>query len=225
MAVAACGKTADRARDEVEDEDEPMSMGGFSSSTNPVTSPGSFTDGVMEGSGGFSVTGNVGLGGEAGGGGAAGQSGAPGASGPMEPIGPGGLDCLTEGGPVGIPRSCAPTVDDSCCKRCAAARCCELFGDCFATDPYNVCGALEYNHFHACMYDRLSPTPGLDPEDDFGECMVQAVEQGSAPFCGGSEPTHTFLELELCLHGDEQGEGGCFDECYDPYFDQSACSY
>lgn len=140
-----------------------------------------------------------------------------------------GIDCLTadDGGIVGTPASC-DFVDDSydCCTRCVTQRCCEEFGACFASAPYNVCGgaADSYGEFAAIQECMIYIPDGGAVPSDLESCVGEAVEQVSGPFCDLGAISGPTNDLAACIRGDQDGLGGCFEECFTP-FDESECLF
>jgi hypothetical protein len=90
--------------------------------------------------------------------------------------------------------SCETEVDN-CCARCMAVNCCEEYSECFAVDPFNICGGSsdddsEIAVFIDCMLqigvDEGGSTPGLEEDSDFDTCMAKATEYVSSPYCDNS---------------------------------------
>jgi hypothetical protein len=166
-------------------------------------------------------------------GGAAGETGettSAGGTGGTGGSGGGEIECLEEDDPTGEP---APTENldqdpdaNSCCVLCAAENCAAGMAACYAIDPENICGVAngEMQVIQECMIDN-DALPGLDPGDsDLEECFGAAVEEASSVLCFGGTVSGATNDLATCLHGDNDGVGGCFDECYTD-FDDGECTY
>lgn len=202
---------------------------------------GTHSDG---GNGGSTTTGTptTSAGGMGGSGGSAGDTTTTSSSG-----GSGG-STTTGGGSGGEPVDCLDDVDgelpgevvscetqvDNCCSRCMAVNCCEEYSECFAINPYNICGGSsdedsEIAVFIDCMLGvgvgDGGPAPGLEEGGDFDTCMAKATEEVSGPYCDNGTISGPTNELGVCLHGDEDGIGGCFEECLNPDFDEAECTY
>lgn len=138
------------------------------------------------------------------------------------------LECLEVDDPTGEPAACEnlDPEENSCCTRCAAVNCCDALGACYATDPENVCGTMggEIQVIQECMLDIVG-LPGLGSGSDFEGCVGEAVDKASSPLCGLSTISATTNDLAVCLHGDENGLDGCFEECFNPDFDDADCVY
>jgi hypothetical protein len=145
------------------------------------------------------------------------------------------VDCLDDasGEIPGEVATCEPQTDN-CCARCMAANCCEEYSECFAFDPYNICGGSsdedsEITAFINCMLaigvDEGGATPGIDEGSDFEICMAEAAAYVSDPVCNSFTISGPTNELGVCLHGDEDGLDGCFNECLNVDFDEDSCTY
>lgn len=202
---------------------------------------GQVTTGTTSNSGGTSADGGTGgtdaTGGTAGNGGTGGSAGettttstttsTTGGSGGEPPE----VDCLdTDSDTVpGDPAVCE--VDDStnCCTKCVAANCCEAYSNCFASDPFNICGGAtdddsEIFAFINCMVDiDGGATPGTGEDSDFERCIADATENVSAPVCGNGTISGPTNELATCIHGDADRFDGCFLECLTDFTGE--CAY
>jgi hypothetical protein len=65
--------------------------------------------------------------------------------------------------------------------------------------------------------------PGTDDDSDFMACINSASESVSAPVCDLSTISGPTNELATCIHGDEDGLGGCFLECLTDF--DGECTY
>lgn len=143
------------------------------------------------------------------------------------------VDCLdgAGGGVPGDVATCEPTDNDSCCTKCVAANCCESYSECFASDPYNICGGSgqandsEIDAFITCMIGvEDGAIPGLDEGSDFENCIAEVTSEVSAAQCGNGTISGPTNELAVCIHGDDDGLDGCFLECLTD-FDETECTY
>ena len=193
---------------------------GGSGGTSPSTTTGTqtTTTGVQTTTTGMQTT-------TTGGGGSGGSGGSGGDD----------VECLDdeEGEIHGEPATCEPQVDN-CCARCMAANCCEEYSECFAFDPFNICGGAndeesEIIAFINCMLeigvDEGGSTPGTEEGSDFENCMAEATNNVSDPICNSGTISGPTNALGVCLHGDEDGLGGCFNECLNSDFDEDSCTY
>lgn len=188
------------------DSAESTSSGGESRSTIVTSGPSSSTGRSSMG-GASSTVGTTGLGGSAG-----------------APPDAGDLDCLEDGEAAGVPAGCEAQSLDNCCWRCAKQKCCEEYGQCFATGPYNICGSGEIYSIRNCMFDGSVQT-GSPVLGELPPCIDEAVERESMMWCGLGQISDATRELTECLRGDEQGKEGCFEECFNPYFNEPECAY
>ncbi len=206
---------------------------------------GMVTTGTTGGSGGTSSSsgGSGGSGGSDSSGGSAGESGSTSTTSSNSTSttsgGTGGsmpdLECLdTDSGEItGDPASCNldESQDPNCCSKCIAANCCDAYANCFADNPYNICGGStdensEILTFQNCMLDvEGGAAPGIYDGSDFEFCIGETTDQISSGVCGLGTISGPMNELATCMHGDELGEGGCFAECLSADFDETTCTY
>jgi hypothetical protein len=138
------------------------------------------------------------------------------------------LECLEEDDPTGEP---APTEnldpdENSCCTLCAAENCASALAACYAIEPENICGVEngEMQVIQDCMIET-GALPGLaEGDSDLENCYGVAVEEASSVLCFGGTVSGATNDLATCLHGDNDGLGGCFEECYTD-FDDGECVY
>jgi hypothetical protein len=203
------------------DDDDRVTSGGTPTSGSGGSSGDGGSGTTTEGSTTGSTTGS---------GGAAGETGETGGTG-----GTGGtagtIECLETEDPTGTPAATDNLDPDpsanSCCTLCAAQNCGAELGACYASNPENVCGAEdgEMGVIQGCMIENEA-LPGLaEGDSDLENCYGAAVEDASSVLCeGAGTVSGTTNELATCLHGDDDGLGGCFEECYTD-FDDDDCTY
>jgi hypothetical protein len=114
---------------------------------------------------------------------------------------------------------------NSCCILCAAQNCPDQVADCYATGPENICGVKngEIQLIQDCMLENEG-LPGFGDDSDFIGCVAEAANGASGPLCGLGTISGTTNDFAVCLHGDESGVGGCFEECFTDFVDD-ACVY
>ena len=72
---------------------------------------------------------------------------------------------------------------------------------------------------------EIEGLPGLGEGSDFEGCVGQAVQDASSPLCELGTISGATNDLAVCLHGDENGLDGCFEECFNADFDDADCTY
>jgi len=174
-------------------------------------------------------TGGSGTGGTTGGtsttGGTGGTTGGTGGStGGSATSGTGGTDAGTGGAPtascdsdtMGTPYAdCEPQDAGDDCEACMQASCCEETKNCYATEPYNVCGwggptpddssqapAGEISCYRFCLADYVTAN-GVCDADGIDQCAAMCA----TPSCDGLVGTAT-SDLAACM------QTNCSEKCF-----------
>lgn len=182
--------------------DDDVATGGTGGTTGGASALG--------GSGGSSTSGNGGTGGSLGG-----SSGSGGSSGTtsMAPT------CDADASDTGMPYpTCAPTDATDECEVCIQTNCCEESQNCFATEPYNVCGwggpdtddestgvvsgIGEIGCYRSCLAQYVNDNGVCD-----GDGIDQCATACATPACDGL-PGDATSTLAACM------QTSCSQDCF-----------
>jgi hypothetical protein len=178
------------------------STGGTGGSTGGTAATGGTTGGTGDTTGGTGGTDSPGTGGSNGG------TGGDDTTPTCDPA---------DGSMVGTPYpDCEPQDADDDCEACIQTSCCEESMNCYATDPFNVCGwggppssdpslplAGEIACYRDCLTNYVNENGVCDPDGISG-----CAEMCATPMCGGDFVGGATSDLAACM------QTHCSKDCF-----------